>query len=634
MSSHTDISLHHMPTDPHHAELALPPGLIGTLKALTVALAVLALYFGRDILIPLCMAAFLAFILDPWVKRLTRWRLPHGLAVVVVTGTLSALLAGGVLALAGQLTELAKDAHRYQSNIEHKLRDLRGEIRSSGSFRSIGQLLAVIEKEVAATTDSVGKVTQAQVGRAPTEVTVITDEQADSSGLARFMPWLGPLITAGISLVLVVFLLMDRHDLRDRLLRLGNTDLYRMTDALNEASERLNRYLTAQVCLNVGYGVVQGVMLCLIGIPGAMIWGALAGLMRFVPYVGPIVAAVFPLLMAFGADAGWTMLMHVVLLIALMELITNNVLEPWLYGSSTGMGSIAVLLSATFWTALWGPAGLVLATPISVCLAALGRHIPKLGFLDVLLGSTPALPPALRLHQRLLAEDVEDAVRLSAMHISQHGMDQFYDEVALPALADMRRHGDEHRDAHHRITAQTVMGRVLSRLGAPLASTPSREPVAVTCVGLRKDHETLAARMLAHMLQERAISAQATSLFQLTTSPDQAQAQAHREQGSDEHAVLSAQTPAGQQAFLCLIVETGVPANMLNALLRRVRRSHPRAIIQLCALPRKGQTWAVDLLGQEAGVDLITHELTAACQALVGCVHPDEPPSLQQKVLA
>jgi predicted PurR-regulated permease PerM len=615
-----------MPSDPRPAEVVLPQGLISTLKALTVTLAVLALYFGRDILIPLCMAAFLAFILDPWVKRLTRWRLPHGLAVVVVTGTLAASLTGGVLVLGGQLAELAKDAPQYQSHIEHKLRALRGDIRSSGSFRSIGQLLAVIEKEVAATTDSVGSVAHASTDRMPPGVTVITDEQAASSSpsrfFSRFMPWIDPLITAGISLVLVVFILMDRHDLRDRLLRLGNTDLYRMTDALNEAAERLNRYLTAQVCLNLGYGMVQGVMLSLIGVPGAVIWGVLAGVMRFVPYVGPIMAAVFPLLMAFGADAGWTMLLHVMLLIALMELITNNLLEPWLYGSSTGMGSIAVLLSATFWTALWGPAGLVLATPISVCLASLGRHIPKLGFLDVLLGSAPALPPAMRLHQRLLAEDVDDAVRLSAMHISQHGIDRFYDDVALPALTDRRRLGDEHRDAHHRITAQATMGRVLTRLGAPPAGTPTSEPMTVTCVGLRRDNETLAARMLAHMLQERGISAQATSLFQLTTQVNITSPGAHRQHRPDDASAHH----AGHHAVLCLIVDTSVPANMLHALLQRVRRSHPQATLQVCALPREGQTLPADLLGHLAGVDLITHELTAASQALEACVHPPASP--------
>lgn len=617
-----------MPSDPRPTEVALPQGLIGTLKALTVTLAVLALYFGRDILIPLCMAAFLAFILDPWVKRLTRWRLPHGLAVVVVTGTLAAALTGGVLVLGGQLAELAKEAPQYQSNIEHKLRALRGDIRSSGSFRSIGQLLAVIEKEVAATTDSVGNVTHTSTGRPPSTVTVITDEQAASSGLSRFfsrfMPWIDPLITAGISLVLVVFILMDRHDLRDRLLRLGNTDLYRMTDALNEAADRLNRYLTAQVCLNLGYGIVQGVMLSLIGIPGAMVWGALAGVMRFVPYVGPIMAAVCPLLMAFGADAGWTLLVHVVLLIALMEMVTNNLLEPWLYGSSTGMGSIAVLLSATFWTALWGPAGLVLATPISVCLASLGRHIPKLGFLDVLLGSAPALPPAMRLHQRLLAEDVDDAVRLSATHISQHGLDHFYDDVALPALTDRRQHGDEHRDAHHRITAQATMGRVLTRLGAPPAGTPSNGSMTVTCVGLRRDNETLAARMLAHMLQERGISAQATSLFQLATLPHSSSPETHRPHRPEEL--------PDHHALLCLVVDTSVPANMLQALLQRVRRSHPQATIQMCALPREGPIPPADLLGHLAGVALITHDLTGACQALESCVHPPASPEMAESI--
>lgn len=592
-----------MPSDPRQTEVALPQGLISTLKALTVTLAVLALYFGRDILIPLCMAAFLAFILDPFVKRLTRWRVPHGLAVVMVTGSLTAALAGGVLILGGQVAELAKDAPQYQSNIEHKLRALRGDIRSSGSFRSIGQLLAVIEKEVSATTDSVGAVAHTNADHTQPGVTVIADDNGAGSSISRFMPWFAPLITAGISLVLVVFILMDRHDLRDRLLRLGNTDMYRMTDALNEAAERLNRYLTAQVCLNLGYGILQGVMLSIIGIPGAAIWGVLAGVMRFVPYVGPIAAAVCPLLMAFGADGSWTMLAHVALLITIMELITNNVLEPWLYGSSTGMGSIAVLLSATFWTALWGPAGLILATPISVCLASLGRHIPKLGFLDVLLGSASALPPATRMHQRLLAEDVDDAVRLGNLHISQHGIDSFYQEVALAGLMEGIKPGSDIREAHHRVTAHASMERVLNRLGAPSTGQVSTLPAAVTCVGVKRDTETLAARMLAHMLHERAIPAQATSLFQMMPSAGDA---------SGAH-------------LLCLVIDPETPASMLRALFKRVRIARPHATILVYALPRDTQAPSVDVLNALIGAEAITHELKAACQAIEERVHPPSP---------
>jgi predicted PurR-regulated permease PerM len=603
-----------MPSDPRHTEIALPQGLISTLKALTVTLAILALYFGRDILIPLCMAAFLAFILDPWVKRLTRWRVPHVLAVVTVTGTLTAALVGGVLVLGGQVAELAKEAPQYQSNIEHKLRALRGDIRSSGSFQSIGQLLAVIEKEVAATTDSVGNVTQAKPGRATPEVTVISDEQGAPSWIARFMPWIDPLITAGISLVLVIFILMDRHDLRDRLLRLGNTDMYRMTDALNEAADRLNRYLTAQVCLNVGYGIVQGLMLSLIGIPGAAIWGVLAGVMRFVPYVGPIAAAVCPLLMAFGADVGWTLLLHVIVLIAVMELITNNLLEPWLYGSSTGMGSIAVLLSATFWTALWGPAGLVLATPISVCLASLGRHIPKLGFLDVLLGSASALPVATRMHQRLLAEDVDDAVRLACVHINQQGIDSFYQDVALPALMEGLQANSDAREAHHRVTAHASMGRVLHRLGAPAADAPSPSSVAVACVGLRRDTETLAARMLAHMLHERAISAHASSLVQLTST-------------DTTHTVSPFATQAASpQDLLCVIVLADTPAPMLRALLKRVHRVRPQAVIHLCKLSREGAEIPAEWLDGMHGDVTLSRDLAEACQWMEDCLHPTSAP--------
>ena len=217
----------------------------------------------------------------------------------------------------------------------------------------------------------------------------------------------GPLANAGIVLVFVVLILLDRLDLRDRLLRLWGGSLHRSTDAMDEAGMRISKYLTMQLVVNVTYGIPMAAGLWFIGVPGALLWGAVAALMRFVPYVGPMISAVFPLALAFAVDPGWSMVLWTLALIVLLEMLSNNVVEPWLYGASTGLSAMSLMVSATFWTALWGPVGLIMSTPLTVCLLVIGRHLPRLRFLDVLLGSQPALDTPTRIYQRLLAGDVE-----------------------------------------------------------------------------------------------------------------------------------------------------------------------------------------------------------------------------------
>ena len=248
-------------------------------------------------------------------------------------------------------------------------------------------------------------------------------------------PLLQPLATGGIIIVVVIFMLVSREDLRDRFIRLvGSDDLHRTTAALQDAGRRVGQYLLMQLVVNVAYAVPIGIGLWLIGVPNAPLWGLLALVLRFVPYIGPIIASVFPLALALAADPGWSMLAWTVALFVVIELISNNLIEPWLYGSRTGLSPLAVIVSAVFWTWLWGPLGLLLSTPLTVCLVVLGRHVPQFEFLDVLFGNEPVLEPHQQLYQRLLSGDPLEATDRAEEFLEEHQLVTFYDQVALPAL--------------------------------------------------------------------------------------------------------------------------------------------------------------------------------------------------------
>ncbi|RVD27172.1 AI-2E family transporter, partial [Mesorhizobium sp. M4A.F.Ca.ET.020.02.1.1] len=248
-------------------------------------------------------------------------------------------------------------------------------------------------------------------------------------------PLLSPLASAGLVIVVVIFMLMEREDLRDRFIRLvGYGDLHRTTQALQDAGKRVGQYLLMQLVVNIVYAVPITIGLWVLGIPNALLWGMLALALRFVPYIGPIIGALLPLFLALAVAPGWALLLWTAALFIVMELITGNVIEPWLYGSRTGLSPLAIIVAAIFWTWLWGPLGLVLSTPLTVCLVVLGRHVPQFEFLDVLFGNEPVLEPHARLYQRLLAGDPDEATDHAEEYLEDKYLFEFYDKVAIPAL--------------------------------------------------------------------------------------------------------------------------------------------------------------------------------------------------------
>jgi predicted PurR-regulated permease PerM len=393
---------------------------------LTAAILLAGFYYGREILIPLAIAFLITFALNPPVTWLVRRRLPRPLATLAVMAVVVCALVGLGIVLGAQVRSIAVQLPAYQTTILTKMSDLRDNLRAPGLFDGILKTIARVQKEVELKEDRPADVPP------PQRVEIIPTPQTP---FEQVFAWLiraaEPLATAGIILIFVFLGLLDIGDLRDRCLRLLGGNFHRSTDALQEAGARISKYLLMQLLVNASYGVPLAVGLWIIGVPGALLWGAVGAVMRFVPYVGPLIAAIFPVALAFAVDDGWTMLLWTVAIIVALELLSNNIVEPLLYGSSTGLSAIALIASAILWTALWGPAGLILSTPLTVCLLVLGRNLPQLRFLETMLGSTPALGLPARIYQRLIANDADEAVEIANEQIQRSSIISFYDTIGI-----------------------------------------------------------------------------------------------------------------------------------------------------------------------------------------------------------
>ena len=488
--------------------LVLLPELKLTIGLVTAAVLIAGLYFGRDILVPLALAVFLGFVLDPLVVRLKRLGLPRTPAVVVVTLSALALIGLGGVFLTNQISTLSARLPTYQNNISDKLRGLRQDVDRPGMFDGVAETLETFRREInvnnnaSQPTAGPGQAGAASGAALPPRHVLIEETPLSPIEQATRLIKLGsgPLATTGIVLVFVVLILLDRLDLRDRMLRLWGGSLQRSTDAMDEAGARISRYLIMQLVVNASFGLPLAIGLWIIGVPGAWLWGTTATVARFVPYVGPMLSAVFPLALAFAVDPGWHMVLWTLGLIGVLQLIGSYLIAPWLYGASTGLSAISLMTSAIFWTALWGPVGLVMSTPLTVCLLVIGRYLPRLQFLDVLLGSQPALDTPTRIYQRLLAGDVEEAIDLAQEQTATGTVTAFYDQVGLSVL---RRAAQDHAsvsNAHHRHRVVIGMDALIDDIIEQHPGTVGAGRLTTVCIGAKWEVDTLAARMLAHAL--------------------------------------------------------------------------------------------------------------------------------------
>ncbi|MBJ6126056.1 AI-2E family transporter [Microvirga splendida] len=507
------------------AQPAPPPAGSSLFTAGGIVLAIGGLYFGRDIFIPFAVGILLSFALTPLVNWLRRLRLPR-IAASLIAVTLAFVLIGGITYVVGsQLVQLANNLPSYQTTITEKIRALQSSATGGGVVDKVTTTIEDLSKEISGAEKDAEKAAE-QAGSAlgappaPQEPITVRLERPESQPLEIIQtiagPLLAPLATAGLVIIFVIFILLEQEDLRDRFIKLaGAGDLQKSTQALNDAAARVSRYLLMQLIVNLTYGIPIGIALYFIGVPNAVLWGLLAAVLRFIPYLGPFLAATFPIALAVAVDPGWSMLLWVVGLFLLAELISNNVIEPWLYGSSTGLSSLAIIMAAIFWTTLWGPVGLFLATPLTVCLVVIGRYVPQLEFLGVLLGSDPVLAPEERLYQRLLAGNLEEAVEIAEDYVDEHSSRQFYDQVAIPALrlAENDRQRSTTDTNYRRLVATTatcvvreIEDHIRDKTSSDEAdkdqpSTPAPNK-PVLCIAGRTELDRAAAEMLAQVLEE------------------------------------------------------------------------------------------------------------------------------------
>ena len=481
------------------------------------------LYFGRQILIPLALALVLSFLLSPFVGLLERVRLgrvPSVLIVMAVSLFLTGAVAWGV---ANQLVEIMANVGEYKTNLHDKIQSIRAPKSST-----LGQATASIKElndELSAKSEKDGAQPENQRLSAHASRPIPVQITAPPSTLIQDLstligPLFAPVGTVGIVIIFTAFTLIKREDLRNRLIRLGGQGrLHVMTQALDDASRRLSRYLWMQFVVNVCYGSVFGAGLYIIGIPHAFLWGALEALLRFIPYIGTLIGAAFPVALAIAVFPGWNHAIFAFGLFLVLESVVANILEPWLYGAHTGLSSLAILVAAVFWTMLWGPPGLILTTPLTLCLMLAGRYVPRLEFLEVVLGDEPVLRPEEHFYQRMLAMDPDEARSIAETYLREGSLESFYDTVLIPALslAEQDRHMDAVSDTVYESLTQNLRD-LIEDLGeryeqqafeaqsaSGISQTQPRafsySTLKVLCAPASDDADELVAIMLAQLLR-------------------------------------------------------------------------------------------------------------------------------------
>lgn len=557
---------------------------------LSAGLVIALLYLGKAFLLPLTLSVLLAFLLAPVVARFEGWGLGRVLSVTVVTLLAFALIGAGIYVVAAQFVDLVDALPGYRENLRVKvLAPLEHVSSVFGEFSRSFQPAA--EPAPAG-------------GPLPVEVVsgkiAVLDIAREIAG-----PVLAPIGTAAVVIVNVVFFLFERQSLRDRFIHLvGRGRLRVTTQAMDDAAGRVSRYLGAQLIVNATYGIPIGIGLYFIGVPNAALWGLLAIVLRFIPYLGAWIAAVLPIALSVAISPSWTPPLAAIALFVCMELLSNNVVEPWLYGASTGLSPSAVIVSATFWTWLWGVGGLLLATPLTVCVVVLGKYVPALAFLDILLGDRPPIAPEHRVYQRLLAGDHSEVEEIISDHIERGAAMELFDDLLLPALhlaeRDLRSGNLDPEELHEICRCLRDELEDLDGFGA----ANGEDVRGVVIIPTRTEAEALAGAMLAFVLRERGVICTQFS---------------ERMLASEIHARL-VERP---DAVVCLSALSSATARTAGSIFKRLASaaSGPRVLgfwggEKLVGEARMGQSGAVVVTRLHDAVSLIT--ASAATPASAG----------------
>jgi predicted PurR-regulated permease PerM len=611
---------------------------------------VMVLYFGREIFVPLVIAVLLSFVLAPLLRLFRRCHAGRvgGVLAAVTVASVIILSLGGVLTQ--QIAQLAENLPRYQITISEKIHSLRGAASAPGIFSRLFGMFGSLRREISkpeapAGTDGVGAVHSEGAQPKPVPVEIQQPPPKPLEIVKTIAgPLLAPLATAGIVIVFVIFILLFREDLRDRFIRLtGVRDLGRTSEAIDDAGDRLSRFFLAQTGINAGFGIIIGTGLWLIGIPNPVLWGIVAALMRFVPYIGAFVAAAFPVALAIAVDPGWSMLAWTVGLFLIVEPILGQFVEPLLYGHNTGLSPVAVVVAAAFWTWLWGPIGLLLSTPLTVCLAVLGRHVERLEFLDVLLGDEPALTPEQSFFQRTLAGDADEAADQAEKFMRDSSLCDFYDQIAIPGLLlartdeqrgalDSARLAEikqtlegvvddlfDHEDVVQPRTRDSKESEEAASENAAGNATPARLPVVtsvslspawrgdtpILCVGARDTLDEAAAIMLAQILHKHGIGARIEPSTAVTSSN-----------------IIRLETTNLAMVCVCCL-GSGSPAH-IRYLIRRLRRRLPHAKLLVGLFGGKQEQGPAEQLQTETEASVYATSLRSAVELCIAARYEPE----------
>ena len=569
----------------------------------SIALTIAALYFGRDIFVPIAIAILLSFVLAPGVRFLRGLHLGRVAPVLAMTLLAMIVMAGIGTLIAVQVRDLTTDLPQYQDTIRRKLDTLRS-VTSDSHLKRITDFITSLSNDPGHKAEIAPGPSGLPVGGPKSEPMTVVVQTAEPTTFdligSVLAPLIHPLATAGIVVIFTIFVLLQREDLRNRMIRLvGAGDLHRSTAAIDDAARRLSRLLLSQLALNTGAGILIGAALWLIGVPSPVLSGILFACLRFVPYLGPPLATLLPIGLAAAVDPGWSMVLWTVCAFAVLELLLGQVIEPVLYGHNTGLSPVAVVLSATFWTALWGPIGLLLSTPVTVCVVVLGRHIEHLQLFDLLLGDRPPLEPPEVFYQRMLANDPVEAAEQARGLLSDSSLTDYYDSVVLPGLllgqddvaqgrldidhqrriasatadlaedlsdADPDREAPTKPSLMDKFTARddAAAPTILERLPTHELAAEFTEPGSVLCIGARGPLDDAAALLMAQLLAKHGFGT-ATGSYEVLLN-------AHARDESFAKARLV--------ALSCL---DGNSTAYLRFIMRRLRRRTPTATVLICS---------------------------------------------------
>jgi predicted PurR-regulated permease PerM len=537
------------------APSSLAPTRLVTAAALVLMVA--CLYWAREVLVPVAMAVLLTFLLAPVVTALERWRVPRVPAVVLVVILAVGAVAGVGTVLVTQVVSLGAELPLYKDNIKQKITDLRLLGRNSGLEpvkETVTRAAGEVERDVEKTKPPEAKQPK------PTPVVI---EPGAGAGLlklpAALAPWLDPITRAGLVVLLVPFMLLSRHELRNRMIRLvGFSRLAVTTRALDEAGERVSRYLLTQSLVNATFGALVGVGLFVLGVPYALLFGILGGALRFIPYVGVWIGAGLPIALSMAVFPGWSKALLVLGLFAILELFTSAVLEVLLYSRSAGVSEVGLLVAIAFWAWVWGPIGLLLATPLTVCLVVFAKYVPELEFIWIVMGDSPVFSTDVQVYQRLLAEDIDEASDVVERYAAEHELADVYETVLLPVLLHAER--DRSRGRIDEQEERSVVGAVREIVdalgGAAPAAPEGLERIPVFGCAARTEADAVVLAMLRDLLMPSGIELEIGSADRLSAEL----VQEVRERGVGVVAVASL-PPGGlaQARYLCKRLRAAVP---------------------------------------------------------------------------